>query len=272
MRSVILSKSHKTPLLLEEAKKIINSPIPLITDKDIVPPSGNKNDFLSLSPYHNLDKDGKLVYKDGEINPKTKDYPDSENLDTLTRYIFITSLAAKLTEDQTERERLAHYAVSALKAWFVDDQTKMTPALEYAQMKPGEEVGNFWGIIEGSGLIPIIDGIKYLKEMGLIDAETLKGVEDWFKQYLNWLLTSEKGIKEKAMPNNHGTFYDLQVASIADLFGQSDLVISTITEARERIKIQINPDGKMPRETSRVASYDYQLFNLYALCRLALLG
>lgn len=278
-------KITSTPLL-EAAGTILKSQTPLITDKAVFPPKACKNDFVSLSPYFYQTEGGgeDLTVRDGEINPMTKKYPDSENLGKAAGDIFITSLAAKLTENQGEKEAFAGRAISVINAWFIDEETRMTPSFEFAHMKPGEETGNFWGIICGNQLIRAIDGVNLLKDNGLIDEKTLKGVEGWFGQYLKWLLESKKAIGdptagnekerggEKGMANNHGTFYDVQVAYIADFLGNSELAKATIEGAKERIKSQLNPDGEMPLETARATPYDYQLFNLYGFCELALLG
>lgn len=266
------------------AERIISSPIPLIIEKDIVPLSGDKRDFVSLSRYWYKTESGELEVRDGEINPEEKNYPDSEKLSKIITNIFVTSFAARFTKNQDGRKRFSGHAVSTLKAWFVDEETRMTPSFEFAQMRPGETTGNFWGIIEGSSLVHVIEGVNNLKACGLIDSDTLTGVEGWFNQYLDWLLTSEKAIGkkdaenekerkgEKGIPNNHATFYDVQVAYIADFLGKSDLVKETMEGAKERIKSQIKPDGEMPEETKRAIPYDYQLFNLYGFSKLAILA
>jgi len=268
------------------AEKIIGTPIPLKTDTEVVAPSGDKRDFVSLSRYWYRTEGGELKEKDGIKNPETENYPDSEKLNRVVNNILVASFAAESAVNQEEKEKFARHAVAALKAWFVNEETRMTPNFEYAAMKPGETTGNFWGIIEGVGLIRAIGGTNKLKNMGLIDAQTLEGVENWFNQYLNWLLTSEKAIGkkdannekerngEKGMFNNHGTFYDVQVAYIADFLGKSEIARETIEGVKERIKSQINSTGEMPEESKRQGGmeYDYQLFNLYAFAELALLG
>lgn len=254
------------------ADNILVSPIPLITDKDKIAPSGDKRDFVSLAPYFFLKDNGEIENRDGEVNPATKDYPDSEKLGQAVGNIFITSLAARLAENKADGERFAQSAISTLRAWFINEETRMTPSLEYAEMKQGETNGNWYGIIEGQGLVHVIEGVDYLKDEGLIDPDTLKGVEGWFEQYLKWLQESEKGKQAKNAPNNHGTFYDVQVAYIADFLGKTDFAATTIEEVKKRIKSQINPDGKMPLEAQRALPYDYQLYNLYAFSELASLG
>ena len=272
-----IEKQENGNEVLKIAEKIILTPIPLITDKNNSP-SGDKRDFVSLSPYWHLDESGKPKQVDTVINPEVESYQDPKKLQTIKNAIYICSLAANATEDGTQKERFGNYAVSAIRTWFVNDETRMTPSLEYAQIKQGEESGNFYGIIDGAGLMQVVEGISNLRDAGLIDEETLDGVRKWFDQYLNWLLTSEKGIGkkdagnekerggERAMLNNHGTFYDAQVAYVADFLGREEVVKEAIQSTKERMKTQIMPDGEMTEETKRGdMSLDYQVFNLFAL-------
>lgn len=274
-------------ILFVEAEKILSEPVPLITDKEIVAPSGDKRDYVSMSPYTWQVEDGSIITKDGEKNPLTERYTDEKWLGKASGDILIISLAAEYAKVPAKKEKYAQRAVETLKAWFVDEETRMNPSLEYAQMDPGddEKSGNFYGIIEGVPLVRITEGVRILKENGLIDKETQKGIEAWYNEYLTWLQTSEKGIGnvnagnekerngERGMPNNHGTFYDVQVAYIADFLGKTDIAKQTLEGAKNRIASQIEPSGEMKEETARgEVSRDYQIFNLYAFSELASLG
>lgn len=273
-------------LVVIVAEKIIQEPIPLITEKEIVAPSGDKRDFVSLAPYWYRNESGQLELRDGEVNPESKKCHDSENLATVERNIFMTALAASEVDDKNKKEEFAQYALTNIKYWFVNETTRMTPSLEFAQMKQGDETGNFFGIIEGAGLEYVTQGVVVLKEQGLIDDETYEGVKSWFKEYLNWLQTSEKAVGnpnsanekertgEKGMPNNHGTFYDVQVAYIADFLGDRETVLKTLDSAKVRIENQITPEGEMPEESRRGggSAMSYEMFNLEAFTKLAILG
>ena len=37
----------------------------------------------------------------------------------------------------------------------------------------------------------------------------------WFKEFLNYLMTSEQGRKESNQPNNHGTWWTVQCCTYA---------------------------------------------------------
>lgn len=277
-------KQEKRNEVLVFADNLIQTSLPLITEKSNSP-SEDKRDYASLARYWHIGPDGKPIQIDTVINPEVDNFQDPQKLETVKIAIYIMSLAVNATEDNSQKEKYASYALAAIKTWFIDDETRMTPSLEYAQFKPGEKTGNFWGIIDGAGLVQVVEGINNLEQAGLIDKETLGGVQKWFDQYLDWLLTSEKAIGKKDAENenerggmkgtagNTGTFYDAQVAYIADFLGKDEVAIEAIQRTKERIKTQITPDGEMPEETKRGnMSLDYQVFNLFALSEMAVIA
>ena len=91
--------------------------------------------------------------------------------------------------------------------------------------------------------------------------------------FLEWAQTSKNGKDEKAAKNNHGTFYDLQMAHLALFTGQKELATRIVESAKtNRIAVQLKPDGSQPFELSRADSFGYSRFNLQALFDLATLG
>jgi hypothetical protein len=97
-----------------------------------------------------------------------------------------------------------------------------------------------------------------------------KEMEAWARAYLAWLLESANGRDERAALNNHGTFYDEQVAALALFVGDSALARKTLDEgAKARVASQIKPDGKQPLELERTRPLHYSVFNLDAFTMLA---
>jgi len=95
----------------------------------------------------------------------------------------------------------------------------------------------------------------------------------WCESYLKWLRTSKLGQQEGKATNNHGTWYDAQVVSLALYVGQKELARGILEAAEHRrIDAQIEPDGSQPRELARTKSFGYSLYNLCALFTLASLG
>ena len=102
--------------------------------------------------------------------------------------------------------------------------------------------------------------------------EAQRGMQDWFRAYLHWLLTSKHGRDEAKSTNNHGSWYLAQTAAFALFTGDATQARQQVELGRTRIASQIEPDGRQPLELRRTKSYGYTLFNLEALFTLAELG
>lgn len=272
------TKSEMIQILKENADQIIEaSSIPTIIEKgpEELPPFCDPHDYVSLTRYKMSRTDEGTTFGDGEYNTNREKYTDTKRMEKARTNLFFSSRAAleSQSEGQAEKAKVyAKYSQDVLRAWFIDEKTKMTPNLEFAQMIEGESTGNSFGIIEGDDLLSFIYEAKRLKDAQLLDNEVFTGLSQWFDKYLDWLITSEKGLKEKNMKNNHGTFYDVQVATIADFLGKEDLVKETLDRAKSRINQHITDTGEMPLESKRVDSYGYQLYNLYGYSKLAVIG
>src|SRR3954468_23656050 len=73
--------------VVKDAEKVMDMPNLTVTDKPQPPPSGDKHDYMSLSPYWWPDPskpDGKpYMRKDGQVNPERDKY-DQPKLDRFT--------------------------------------------------------------------------------------------------------------------------------------------------------------------------------------------
>jgi len=88
-----------------------------------------------------------------------------------------------------------------------------------------------------------------------------------------WLLESPEGRAEAQAENNHGTWYDVQIASFGLFTDKRDFAHRVLGDVRrKRIARQIEPNGGQPLELARADSWRYSLFNLEALFDAAALG
>jgi hypothetical protein len=202
------------------------------------------------------------VRRDGAINPERDHASDRKCLENMTSGVETLSFAYFFTG----REEYAAKAAKFLRVWFLDEATKMNPHLRFAQAIPGRSSGRGAGTIETHNLPHLIDAVALLagsKEWSGNDQRALQG---WFERYLRWLLESAEGRSEAKAPNNHGSWYDVQLASFSLFIGKKDLAKNVVSEfAAKRIAKQIEPDGRQPYELERTQSWNYSLFNLEAM-------
>jgi hypothetical protein len=244
-----------------------------VMDKHRVPPSGDRHDYVSMGPYWWPDssKPNGLPYirRDGERNPEIASDYDAPRFGALTGAVTTLSLAYYFTDD----EKYAARAALLLRVWFLDPATRMHPHLQYGQRIPGITEGRAAGIIETRRLVDIVDAIGMLERSPAWTDADARGMRAWMAAYRHWLLTSQIGKDEQRARNNHGSWYDAQVAALALFTGDTALARSTIEASKtRRIATQVTPDGRQPYELARTRSLGYSVMNLEALCRLAELG
>jgi hypothetical protein len=258
--------------LESEARKALAIAPMSVMDKAVTPPSGDKHDYVSQAPYWWPDPtkpDGKpYIRKDGERNPEINAITDRDNLGRLGD--AVTTLA--LAYAYTGREEYATHAARLTRAWFVDPATRMNPHLRYGQYVPGINEGRGIGIIETRNLPELLDAILLISSSPAWTKGDEGGLQAWMRAYLAWLIDSPHGREEAKNGNNHETWYDVQVASLALYTGQADVARRTIEGAKARIAAQFEPDGRQPRELERTRSWHYSQFNLVAFMDLATLG
>ncbi len=260
--------------LLADAEEALQVAPCSVMDKIQTPPSGDKHDYLSYGPYWWPDPeqpDGlPYIRRDGEVNPKARsDRSDRVALGRMTEAVESLALAHYFSA-------LAQYAAHAgrlLRAWFLSPETRMNPHLRYGQAIPGRVEGRGIGIIDTARLSTLVDAL------GLLDGASSWGetaqaeMVAWFSAYLGWLRESDHGRDEDQTRNNHGTWYDVQVASFALFVGERSVAMDTVRASRpRRIAVHITPDGRQPHELARTKALGYSIMNLTGLFRLAEIG
>ena len=258
--------------LKRAADVALREPLRAVTDKPFPAPSGDKHDYVSLSTYFwpNPATTNGLPYvqRDGETNPEIKQY-DSGRLKGMSDTVKLLALAYYLTGQVTYAER----AAGQIRRWFLDKETRMNPHLKYGQLVKGINEGSRWGIIDTAILIWVVDADAILQGSSAWSPDDHRQLQKWFADYLVWLRTSDLGHVEAAALNNHGSYYDLQVADFALFTGEQQLAREVLENAKlQRIARQIEPDGSQPFELARTKSYEYTLVNLNALFCLASVG
>jgi len=253
-------------------RALISAPLS-VTRKDSAPPSGDKHDYMSLAPYWwpnpNTDNGLPYVRRDGEINPERNSIADRQNLENMVTLVKTLALAYYFTAN----EAYAKQATTMLHVWFLDPPTRMNPHLKYAQGIPGRTAGRAAGIIESHNLPDLIDAVGLLAGSATWTQAHQRQLQSWFTAFLTWLLESPEGRAEAQAENNHGTWYDVQIASFGLFTDKRDFAHRVLSDVpRKRIARQIEPHGGQPLELARADSWSYSLFNLEALFDAAALG
>jgi hypothetical protein len=245
-----------------------------VMDKKLTPPSGDKHDYMSLGPYWWPDPkkaDGlPYIRRDGQVNPETRTN-DTDRLAFGRMTSAVETLA--LAWYFTDQKPYAAHAAELLHVWFLGRTTKMNPHLQFGQAIPGRTQGRDIGIIDTARLTRIVDAIGLLESSDAWTVKDRHAMRLWCGEYLKWLRTSSHGLGEEKKHNNHGTWYDAQVVSLALFTGQNDLARAILEQVKtRRIDKQIQPDGTQPLELARTKSIGYSVMNLDGFFRLATMG
>jgi len=229
---------------------------------------GGQHDFYSEGDYWWPDPErpgGPYVQRDGLSNPDNF----NDHRRALMRFsVQVPALVAawKISGDQ----RYADHAVTHLRAWFIDEATRLNPNLQYAQAIFGRSTGRGIGIIDTIHLVEVARAVEVLQASDALPADDARRIKQWFGDYLHWLTHSKNGMEERDARNNHGTCWLMQVAAFAHLTGDQAL----LAYSRERFKTvllpnQVAADGSFPLELKRTKPYGYALFNLEAMAALS---
>jgi hypothetical protein len=259
--------------LKEDAQEALSAGPFSVAHKKTVPPSGDRHDYMSQAPYFwpNPDTSNGLPYirRDGERNPDINKISDHRTLFEMSDAVETLALASYFTGDET----YAAKAKELLAAWFFDPATRMNPNMQYAQAILGVNTGRGIGLIEGRALAPVVDAVGLLAGSKAWTPDDRRQLQEWYAQFLQWMLESKNGRDEAAARNNHGTYYDIQVASYALFLGKVELAPNILhAVAHKRIVVQIEPDGRQPLELARTRAWSYSQANLTGLMQLADLG
>lgn len=243
-----------------------------VMNKEQLPPSGNKHDYMSQAPYWWADpaKPNGLPYirRDGERNPELNKISDGLEKEALIQESEIIALAYFFSGN----EKYAEHSAKLIKTWFIDEKTRQNPNLNFAQGIPGINTGRGIGLIETREFYRIIDASILLEGSKYWTSTDKKALKTWFGDFLKWMLESDLGKDEAGERNNHGTYYDVQIISLAIFSKNQEIARKQIEVTKKRIKSQFEKDGSQPHELARTLSWNYVNMNLYGFFIIARLA
>ena len=254
--------------VIAQADRYLSEKPVTITAIRAVRSTGGLHDFYSEGDYwwpDPSDSTKPYVRRDGETNPENF----VAHRDAMRRLsVIVPALVAayELTHDR----RYADRAIAHLKAWFVDDATRMNPNLLYAQAIKGVATGRGIGIIDTIHLVEVAQAALELERLGAFRGPALAATRDWFRQYVGWMTTHPYGIAERDNGNNHSAAWALQVAAFSRFTGDAAQLAAMRKFFEETlVPAQMAADGSFPRELARTKPYGYSLFQLDVMGMLA---
>ena len=254
--------------LIQEAETALKENPVSVTDKKKLPPSGNKHDYASYSRYWWPDPNEPsglpYIRRDGETNPDSQslEYSDRQRIGTLGFNTETLGLAYYLTG----KEKYAIKAAELLRTWFLDEETRMNPNVNHAQIRPGHNQGTKSGVLDGRLMIGALEGSLLISSSSALSKNEQLRLKKWAAAYFEWLTTSKFALEEAASKNNHGSFYDVQALYFA-LYSEKKEAASQIAQKfiQRRLYNQIREDGSMPEEIARTRPLFYSIYNLHAM-------
>jgi Alginate lyase len=220
---------------------------------------GGLHDFFSQADYFWPDPknpDGPYVNRDGQSNPDNFNEHRKAMIALSIRMPALTA-AWLLTKDRRYGQRACEH----LRAWFITPATRMNPNLEFSQGVHGVSTGRSYGIIDTLHLVEVARAAGLVAPK-LMNAEENAALKDWFHSYLEWLKTSDKGMKERDALNNHATCWALQASEFARLIGDGETRNQIHRQYTDiLLPDQLGADGSFPKELVRTKPYSYSIFN-----------
>jgi len=260
-----------------------------VMNKSVAPPTGNMHDYLSWAPYFWPNCTGvgnttelqpaqiwvqcPYIYRDGMFNPDRLLVNNTGQFQAMSDAVFYNALAWVLTGNGKYSANAAHY----IDTWFINPDTAQTPNLQYAQMERGPtgQLGAHTGLLDFKQMAKITSGILILRNGSSPDwtEELNTQMNNWTTNYINWMTSSPIAYGEWTAPNNHGTYFYGQLASLQILVGDTTSAINTTKSYFSKQYLsQINSNGEQPLEAARTHPYHYRCYNLAAMIVNAKIG
>src|SRR4051794_27404669 len=149
-------RAFERPRVMKAAAKYLDEAPVTVPAASSPRSAGGKHDFFSEGDYWWPDPknpDGPYIQKDGMTNPDNF-VAHRHAMVRLCEIVGTMGSAYILTGE----EQYVRHAVKHLKAWFVDEETKMNPNLLYGQAIKGKATGRSTGVIDTIHLVEVARG------------------------------------------------------------------------------------------------------------------
>jgi hypothetical protein len=245
--------------ILKATNAYLAQPIRTITSYPSDRSPGGPHDYFSQADYFwpaPKNPNGPYINRYGQSNPAN--FNDHRKAMIALSIQMPALTAAWLL---TGNKRYGRHACDHLRAWFITPATRMNPNLEFSQGVHGVSTGRSYGIIDTLHLVEVARAAGTVAP-AMLSVEENAALQQWFRSYLEWMKTSDKGKKERDALNNHATCWALQASEFARLIADSetrDQVYRRYTAVL--LPNQLGADGSFPKELARTKPYSYSIFN-----------
>ena len=256
-------KSAYDALIKKADLYLLEPHLSVVNDKDHIPASGDIHDCMSIGRYTWPDTtkaDGlPYIERDGYTNPEYYTY-DREVLLKMVDRVKTFTLAWYFSDDS----RYASAAVGQIRVWFLKKETYMNPNMYYGQIVKGYTYLNATAVLDGAGFVDMIDALYLLDDYhSWMWHRDLKRVKKWFGQFLDWIETSDQGVRQNKSRDNTGTSYDLQRLAYNLYCGRVENAQEILNNfVEKRILKQIDDEGVQVEEIKRTSSFGYSVSNI----------
>lgn len=270
LKALYLKGDKKVTAVVEQMKKeaeiILQAPLMSVAEKTTLPPSKDKRDYMTQSPYWWADPDSPdglpYIRHDGETNPEVYNFPERENSIKLGEYTQLLGILYYLTRQEEYAEKCAAF----IRTWFLDPSLGMNPNMTYAQAVPGMVNIRGTGIVDSRRFLVSFGAVPFIKSSPSWTEEDDLELKEWCRTFKYWLDHSVNGRMENLQGNNHGLWYETARIIAMSVYEDPDALVEDIkNHLAPRLATQINEDGTLPYELVRTKSLHYSTFALEAL-------
>lgn len=185
--------------------------------------------------------------------------------------LFDDTMVLALATLHFGNRQYAEHGANLVRGWFLESDTRMSPHLKYSRTgkRYKGNIGVCRSIVEMNNAYYFLDGIRILAGIDTLRNGELLALQGWFSEYLHWLRSSLQGREERSGLDSHGTYYDLQVASIAAFIGDVRCIRETLRDSQSRILQQFGSDGVHLEEMKHRNPAHHCCFNMQGWIHLA---
>lgn len=269
-RSLYLFNSSYSALIDSADKALSEGPFS-VTQRGVLPESGDHHDYMSFGIHWWPDPSGAnglpYVRRETEVNPDAD--INLRQLNRVSENVQALSMAWFFSGE----EKYAEKAGELLRNWFLDSLTRMNPNLNHAGAIPGRMQGRGSGVSEGIALLAMLDGVVITEASGGLKGPEEKQIRDWFQSWFLWLNDSPLAVEAGTLIGKHALGREVQLLGIAHFLKDDVFVQHRIPEVTlPLIRKMVGENGRISADLRGNGSFADRVECLGYLFRIGEIG